>query len=278
MITAWTERANTAMRLTVGRRDGSLRPTVTLPDHQFKQTHTQGNLMTVINEKDRIAYFSIPKVACSSQKRLHHEIIHGAPFEATRSNENDRLHAVYKSEKFDRKAFTKLNDYWTYTMVRDPVKRILSAYSQKIVQKNEQLAETGTVLRPIEKLIEAGLNPYPSINEFCEDLSLYFKKSFMIKHHVRHYKFYIGNQLERFNRVYKIEETAQLEADLTERLGRKVQLPYANQSSNKQFMDDLTQKSLDLLIEFAQPDYELLDGLYTPPSLASFQKKKSVVA
>ena len=99
--------------------------------------------MSAIIPKLKLIYIAIPKCACTSIKETMYFLEHGRKWEnyKNESGKSVWVHDIYQSipftemakrlENFDTKNFTKI------CVIRDPIKRLISAYTNRVLHHNE---------------------------------------------------------------------------------------------------------------------------------------------
>lgn len=223
--------------------------------------------MPVILKKYGIAYFPVPKVACSSIKHLFYFLEHGRNFEkfVDPSGRKQNIHnTVYPTLTTGEDNWTSVAKMHRIAVVRDPVDRFISAYRSRVVHFRE-LSETSI---DIGKAASLGLRPDPSLDQFIDYLELYRILSGSIKHHTDPQSFFLGHTLEYFDKLYKFEELHALETDLRERTQQPVSLPHMVKGPEGE-NPFISGKRVRRIIEFYSGDYSLLKGFYYPGSVTS---------
>lgn len=218
--------------------------------------------MPLINDAFRLAYFSIPKVASTSLKHVFYELDTGQKFSRGGKNQ-PHIHALYPARVLSRNDFERAKDHWKFTVFRDPVKRILSAYSNRIVHQNVLEKQSFAKLRAAA----LGLNLRPDLEEFCLKLDRYRTLSRTMRHHTRPYEKFVGPDLSRLDAVYAMENLGDLATELSERTQKTIEFPRRQTGGPKFDTSDLTPAALTALNKFAAPDYRLMDGLYQPATV-----------
>lgn len=208
--------------------------------------------MPLICERLRIAYFPVPKVACTSAKFAMHRLIAGRPFRRARHG-GRHIQAVHPTTPVDDATFDRLRGYWTFAILRDPLRRLVSAYADKA----DRLAALA------ERRGAAGALPVrPSLEDFALHLAEYRRRFHLVRHHTDPFSVFLGPSLDRFDALYRLEEIPRLERDLSTRAGEEIRLPHRNASPEP---PPLSPAARAALLRHARPDYALLGAFYPPP-------------
>lgn len=213
----------------------------------------------------KLAYFPIPKIACTSIKQTIFQINNGFDLSKVMRNEEKmrkrcRIHAIYKSRKHSEKGHEKLGSYTTFAVIRDPMRRILSAYSNRVLY--HRALEKPAVAVELEK---RGLQANPDLNQFVMELEQYREVAKQVFSHTRPLAFFLGQDLSRFDNIFKIGQMPELEKFLSERTGREISIPNMQTGGKKQKLESLTDEAFDKLRRFCEPDYELIKDYLPKP-------------
>lgn len=218
--------------------------------------------MPILFDRHKIAYFDTPKVASTSMKLVLHEIEHGNRMEG-QANLERAVYQTYPTKRISVPAdFAASEGYWKLAVVRDPAKRLLSAYANRVV--HEKVQYRGRLARTRAALL--GLPMQPDIDTFFTRLGRYRLQSASIRHHTDHVALYLGTDLGRFDAVYPIEDLDRLAADLAARSGRQVTFPRLQAGGPKIGLDALSKPAFDALMAYLRPEYDLLRDYYRPPA------------
>lgn len=214
----------------------------------------------------KLAYYPIPKVACTSLKHVIFKINNEIDYKevnfankkkatgADRPRRNRcQIHSIYRTETFSLEAYEALGDYRKIAVVRDPMTRIISAYSNRVLSK--AVLKKPRTRRQLE---EAGLPLQPSLDEFVSDITAYRNASSAIRSHTRPFRSFLGDDLGRFDRIFRLSDMPELEAFLSREVGQEVTVPQEQASEIIFTVDDLSDESFELLREFCKVDYQLL--------------------
>ncbi len=213
----------------------------------------QGILCT----RHSISYLPLPKVANTSIKHTMFELEHGGRFTQAATG------AAHIHEYFRRHKAAVSEGKFRFVVVRDPIKRFLSAYANRVVHHRELSAENIQALALQKKKLKikpAKFQPDPSPGQFVEMLDLYQRIPSILVH-TRPVAPMIED-LGRFTKVYPFECLAELEADLSEFTGQPVTLRHAQTGGPKLDISCLSAGQLDKLRAYYEEDYRLLHAFY----------------
>ncbi len=117
---------------------------------------------------------------------FHYE--HGKAFEPCfEEGRRKTVHMLYPALLREQFPQDKIREYFRFTVVRDPIRRFISAYANKVLDKKK----LGTKLMR-EKLDAIGLDPMPDIETFIRNLDAYQTVNGMLLHHTRPATDFIG--------------------------------------------------------------------------------------
>ena len=195
--------------------------------------------MAIDCEITRTVYHAVPKVACTSLKTLFWTLNHEGqpvPLEERAANLLRRLRGRpprplgihhrpgYETVSFDT-ARPVPRGHESFALVRDPLARLKSAWSNKVTSERFEHREED---RAIER---AGLPLEPSFAEFIENYEAYRSLSGAARDHTEHYPVYLGPSRASVHRLFRMEAMAELEAWLSARSGRTITVPRENRTA-----------------------------------------------
>jgi len=215
----------------------------------------------------KIGYRHIPKVACTSIKRKMYEFENGLKF--NREYVGRDVHSYFS--RFD----TDISDCkFRFLVVRDPVKRLLSAYSNR-VGHHKELAPSYLNEALDKKLISKEfLNvaiPNPGLGQFIEFLELY-REVPTINWHVKSIHSFVPD-ISGFTDVYPMERISDFQNKLSKLTEHEVIFERSQVGGRKISLKELDSRQLEFLISYYQDDYELLKDYYSADSLWKEWKK-----
>lgn len=151
----------------------------------------------------KIAYWPVPKNACTSLKYAFYKLRTGDEFVPFRINNHYlyHIHSVFPSKRFKK---PNLSQGWKkIAIVRNPVDRIVSAYCNRILYHNDLGRHKAT-------LAEQGLTHQPDFASFIENIEAYRQVSQKIKDHTDPQIDYLGEDASFFDYVTNIKGISNL--------------------------------------------------------------------
>ncbi|WP_238366120.1 sulfotransferase family 2 domain-containing protein [Mesobacterium pallidum] len=215
--------------------------------------------MAIAVEAYRLAYMALPKAGCSSVKEALARIDPDAALPPPEAQGHGTWHALYPTARFRPHRWEQYEQrgWFRFCVVRDPIDRLLSVYSNRVDRFDE--------LKNSPRVRALGLPTKPDPDYFFGHLRDYIEASSVIKHHAIGAWLFLGPKPLRYTRVYRTKELGQLGADLSLITGQTVTIPRANASERKVTWDELSGATRDSLRPFLDQEYEYLSEYYTNP-------------
>lgn len=208
--------------------------------------------MAIIVDKIKLAYFPAPKVACTSLKTMFYKIENEHDFiPSVRNSVKFHIHSYYPTSPFARTSHERIKDYHRICVVRDPIRRFLSNYSNRVCFHKELSSKHLS-----SEAIKDGAIPDPSLEDFVERLEIYRKHSASIKHHTDPQALFLGADQKYYTKVYQMSELDELRGDLSHRSGMDLTLPHVQNGGPKINADSLSGNAADKVMEFYKKDYD----------------------
>jgi hypothetical protein len=206
-----------------------------------------------------IGYQPIPKAACTSIKEMLFRMTVGQPFSPALADGARHVHNYFTQRHRDVSAAA-----FRFVVMRDPIKRFLSAYSSRVLRHRELSREKLSGMQ-LDPAIDWDDFPFdPDLETFVERFDLY-RSIPTIAHHCRPVSEFCAS-LAAFDKVYPFERLRDVAADLQRLTGLHAELPHSQRASRIP-LDQLPAKAFDKLVELYAADYEMLAGLYSPAAL-----------
>lgn len=206
--------------------------------------------------KAKVIYFPAPKNAGSSMRQYLFHIDNGRPYESMMINgKSVELFMIYgRPGRFQ--AAAEVPGFERFVLVRDPISRFLSAYANRILDprwrnpRHEQLCQA------------LSLPAVPDLEMFVQHLDAY-RKIPEIAHHTRSQRFFFGDQLSYYHKVFRVENIADAIDYLAARSGVSYEFPALKTDGPKVRKDQLSAATRDCLGVILREDYALLESYYT---------------
>jgi Sulfotransferase family len=225
--------------------------------------------MPVISNRAKLAYFDVPKVACTSLKTLFWEIETGRPFPSRAYSGllrrllmrlGYRPPGIHREPNYETRSFFAAQPvpagYETMVVIRDPIDRLYSAWKDK--GSADVLRRNGGEL----DLRNEGLPVQPEFGTYVERLSHYREVSRPVRTHTHPLAWHLGPRLDAFDHVFRIEELGSLAEFLSRRLGRPVRVPHLERTKAPVAVGKLNPIQVEALSSIVAPDYAWLGGAY----------------
>jgi hypothetical protein len=219
--------------------------------------------MPLLVPKLGLAYFPVPKNACTSLKHLFYQINEGKPFVPYPMPSGGRLGYIhdlsgYGSLGFRPEFLEATEGHARLAVIRHPIRRLISAYKNRVLWHRELSAKA----LGAEVIAQTGLQPDPPFDLFIERLEEYRAASRSMRHHTAPQAEFLGPGLAAYEHVHKVEALPRLEALLGRLAGHPVTLPH-DQQGGRDFPDpELSPETRRRLREACASDLEYLAAHY----------------
>ncbi|MEP6565685.1 MAG: sulfotransferase family 2 domain-containing protein [Mesorhizobium sp.] len=204
-----------------------------------------------------ITYYPIPKSGSSSIK---YALLALDGKEGSLSDPDNDVHGHLTTNYVDPLLPVYDGHKRKFTIVRDPLLRLLSAYSSRIT-------DTQVLTGPstnIEMLRSFGLPVDPDLDTFILNIEKYCACSWEVRFHVASPRYFTGSSLFLFERVFKFEQIDQVAAFLSSASGRTFVIPQLQASGRRCSPSDLLPAALAKAMRFCRYDYGFLVDYYDP--------------
>ncbi len=219
-----------------------------------------------------LGFQDLPKNASTTTFAWLFECIYGYSFfDKAKAAEREPLHIhqffwrgkCRDSQQLNNADFAQESpsDLFTFALTRDPVKRYLSMYSNR-VQHFDELSSSSSAA---PRLQEAGLQPSPDVNHLAEHLEQYLACDKNIYHHTRPMSDFLGEDLSIFSRLADVSELNSLieqikahwkKHNLPQLVENAPQPQRLQTGGRKLGLEVLTPRAFERLLGYYAVDYE----------------------
>ena len=208
--------------------------------------------MVISVNTPRVIYAAIPKAGCSSVKAML------ADLEAVQGLLDNRdYQKSYPTRRLRQAALNDRGNAFKFTVVRDPAKRLMSVYTDRVVDKKD--------LHKSRLLKTRNLPLDPDPDFFFQKLRRYTKLSSIVHHHVTRSNAFTGDDLGIYDAIYRTSEIARLAEDLKAHTGLNVQNKWKNKSSTTLRIDALKPATREKLRPHLAREYTHLEAYFDNP-------------
>lgn len=213
--------------------------------------------MPVLLKDYKLFYADVPKVACSSVKRMFFEIENGIPFPVLKANGvNWHIHVFYPGWLRQDFPEGQIANFRRLAIVRDPIKRFLSAYGNRVVFHKEaskqHVSKLGRFNTP---------KADPELDEFIDNFEKY-RQIPSIVWHTRPTVDFLGFEPSYFHGLYGIHQMDEFVADVSNLVGKPVEVGRHQTGGPKFSKGDLTAKQLTKLEKYYKADYDTFSAYF----------------
>ncbi|KUF11591.1 sulfotransferase family 2 domain-containing protein [Pseudoponticoccus marisrubri] len=218
--------------------------------------------MVITVDAHKLAYMALPKAGCSSVKEALARLDPSVTLPPEDQIDVRTWHGIYPTRRFRKHRWRALEGYWGFCVVRDPVKRLLSVYTNRVLQFGDTM-NSRKLRQGRDWLPDLPRQPDP--DTFFQNLQGYVMGSSSIKHHVMGARVFLGPDLGVYDKVYRTEELGQLAYDLALLTRQNVHMPRGNRSEAQLTLDDLAPRTIDALRPMLDEEYAFLSDYYDNP-------------
>ena len=213
--------------------------------------------MTVFLWEKKLSYIAVPKVACTSVKSMFFRYENGRPFRDFVANGSYfHIHKIYPGMKFDQLPHGRIADHDRLALIRSPVRRFLSAYSNRVVFYRELSAAAAG-----EALAERELTPDPDLATFIDRIADYRAAVPSIFHHTRPMVDFLGRDTGYFAALYPLARMRDFVAEINRRLETGLKVQKLHTEGPKIDPSSLSGPQIAALQRFYAEDYSVFGGL-----------------
>lgn len=205
-----------------------------------------------------LAYVPVPKAACSTVKAMLAAIDPTLDDDGIALRGEGRFHTLYRTMRFDPRRLQRALGLFRFTVIREPAKRLISAYLNRVVERGELIHSPR-----VRRSAQLPVNPDPDF--FFQNLYAYQCSSSLVKHHTLPMWMFAGKEPEAFDAVYTTSQLRHLQADLSHLVAWPLDLPRVNPTQTEIGLDDLKPETLGCLRDYLAEDYRVYRAYFPNP-------------
>jgi hypothetical protein len=228
----------------------------------------------ILIPKLKLGYQNVPKVATTSLFAWLYQAHEGVPGSGSASpGKKDWKRRFFlrgdaaRIARNDARGIAGAEGFYRFALTRDPVRRFLSMYSNRVVHYRE-LSRAASCAAGLEA---AGLRFDPQINELIAELHAYLRVARSIRHHARPQIDFIGPDLSVYTRIADISSVNTVAAEIRDHWTREgftgicrrtPPVPGREQTGGPKLgLHVLTPDSFEALLDFYREDYARIPTL-----------------
>ncbi|MFP5481575.1 MAG: sulfotransferase family 2 domain-containing protein [Alphaproteobacteria bacterium] len=202
--------------------------------------------------QERLAVFFSPKVAGTSVRAFMFEVENGFPLRAyTVQGAGGDLTALANrlviNNRFRLVDHKEISGFERIAIVRDPVRRILSAYSNRVLHYRELSRDA---VGPA--LDAANLSPDLDLGVLMSRLGAYMQCSKSIARHFSHQETFLGKSREYFHRIFRVEALHEFVDYINGRCGTSATMPRLQDGGPKLDLASLPGPTQRAVLDYAR--------------------------
>ncbi|NHB75592.1 sulfotransferase family 2 domain-containing protein [Rhodobacter calidifons] len=181
--------------------------------------------MPYLLPQKKLAVFFSPKAAGTSVRAFLFELENGFPLmpyqvQGCVHDLNTVANQLVVNNRFRLVDHAAIADFERIALVRDPVRRLLSAYSNRVLHYRELSEEAAG-----PALAAADLAPDPDIDLFMANIARYMQISKSIARHFSHQEVFLGKSRDYFSKLFLVEDMGSFETEMNRHFGAKAKVP-----------------------------------------------------
>ena len=198
----------------------------------------------------QLAFFFSPKAGGTSLRAYLFHLENGFAFrDYTVQGKVVDANELVKNTRW--KAFdpNTIAGFETIAVIRDPVRRFLSGYSNRVLHYRElSIEKAGSALE------EMNLPPDPDIDDFVENFHSYKTASWNFRRHFWPQQSFLGPDKDFYTAVYRLENIAALVRDFNTRFGVDAEMPRLQDGGRKLNYEELSKDAQQGILNIVRSD------------------------
>ena len=217
-------------------------------------------------ERFKLAYFPVPKTASTSMKRAFYKLEYGEDYaKHPQYGKKAGIHSnFFGAREFYNLDHERYRSYTRIAVIREPARRIISAYNHRVVQ----LKELGPERIDLNLAKALGVEPDPTRKQFLCNLEKYRILSKSIRHHTDPFTRFLGHDLDYFTDVVRIGKLDDLATQISGLTGQEFDIGHFHKNARSEEHLGMGRKASKSLLNYCAGDYALMKRYFSiPPAL-----------
>jgi hypothetical protein len=183
--------------------------------------------------ENRLAVFFSPKAAGTSVRAFMFEVENGFAlrdysFQGRTVDVEAQANRLVVNNRFRLVDHVAIAGFDRIALVRDPVRRLLSAYSNRVLHYRELSRDAAG-----PALEAAGLTPDPDFDLFMQNFPGYMRCSKSVARHFSAQDVFVGKKKDYFHSVFRVEDMPAFESFVNQRFGTSAKVPRLQEGGPK---------------------------------------------
>ena len=209
-----------------------------------------------------MVFFFSPKAGGTSLRAFLFEVENGFAFRDYKvQGKTYDANSLLLNNRFKIVNHRRLSNFRRFALVRDPVSRFLSGYSNRVDHYRELSEEAaGDLLR------EANLTPDPDLETFIENFSAYKKCSKPLARHFRSQNAFVGSDIGYYERIFRLNKVDELIDFVNAECGTSATMPRLQTGGKKLKFSELDREIQSKIVHLVKDDiaFQAFDDMWAP--------------
>lgn len=218
--------------------------------------------MPYIMPAQRMAFFFSPKAGGTSLRAFLFHAENGFAFrDHVVQGRRIDANALAVNYRFSRLQEDEMRGLRKYALLRDPVRRFLSGYANRVLHYRELSIEAAG-----RALLREGLPPDPDIATFVENYAGYLRCSKSVARHFLRQQKFLGPDPAYYERVFRLEAVNELVEFVQRACGSDAQMPRLQTGGPKLNFAALDEDVQVQIVDICRPDiaFRIYPGYWEP--------------
>lgn len=206
--------------------------------------------MPYLIPQKKIAVFFSPKSGGTSIRSFLFHLENGFPFtDYINQGKLVTANALVRNVVFSRANLGEISGFRKFAVVRNPIERFLSGYSNRVGHYKELSYEVAGVA-----LLQRDLEENPSIDKFVERFHAYRKSSRSINRHFFKQQRFIGDDIGFYEKVFRLDRIPDFVDFMNDTFSSEASMPRLQTGGEKLDFFSLSAATKDRILSLCESD------------------------